>query len=121
MLHLYEVVFESSSMWLKVQVSGDTLYPNPALLMLETRFGGVTVHNHEPSFAIPFRLSEHHEWIHNWEAITDRLPPGWDDHKFRLAEGPYPWCETLSDGCDCHAMKGGWTLLTVPISDFRMR
>ena len=106
MYHLYEVVFESSSMWLKVQVPGDSLRQNPALPMLEVRFGGMTIDNHEPSFAIPFRLSERHEWIHNWEAITDRLPNGWDDHEFRLAEGPYQWCETLSDGCDCHAMKG---------------
>ena len=106
MYHLYEVVFESSSMWLKVQVPGDPLRQNPALPMLEVRFGGMTIDNHEPSFAIPFRLSERHESIHNWEAITDRLPNGWDDHEFRLTEGPYSWCETQSDGCDCHAMKG---------------
>ena len=106
MYHLYEVIFESSSMWLKVQVPGDPLHQNSALPMLESRFGGMTVDNHEPSFAIPFRLSERREWIHNWEDITDRLPSGWNDNKFRLAEGPYPWCETLSDGCDCHAMKG---------------
>ena len=106
MYHLYEVVFESPSMWLKVQVPGDPLCQDPALPMLESRFGGMTVDNHEPSFAVPFRLSERREWIHNWEAITDRLPPGWDDQEFRLAEGPYPWCETLSDGCDCHATKG---------------
>ena len=31
---------------------------------------------------------------------------GWDDREFHLAEGPYPWCETLSDDCDCHATKG---------------
>ena len=106
MYHLYEVVFESSSMWLKVQASGDALRQNPVLPMLEVRFGGTTVDNHEPSFAIPFRLSERHKWIHNWEDVEDRLPPGWDDHEFHLAEGPYPWCEMLSKGCDCHAMKG---------------
>ena len=106
MYHLYEVVFESSSVWLKVQVPGDPFLHNPVRPMLEARFGGTTVDDREPSFAIPFRLSERHEWIHNWEDVKDRLPPGWDDQEFRLAEGPYPWCETLSDGCDCHAMKG---------------
>ena len=106
MYHLYEVVFESRTMWLKVQAPGDPFHQDPASPMLEARFGGVTVSDHEPSFAMPFRLSERCEWIHNWHAIAEGLPPSWDDHKFRLAEGPYPWCETLSDGCDCYAMKG---------------
>ena len=74
--------------------------------MLEWSFGELTVQHYEPSFDIPFRLSEHRNWVHNWETIEDRLPPGRDDHSFRLAEGPYSWCETLSNGCDCHAMKG---------------
>ncbi len=106
MFHLYEVVFESSSMWLKVQVPIDPLTYKPEVQMREVGFGRMSGDKYEPPFAIPFRLSEHHEWIHNWYDITDRLPDGWGDHEFHVAEGPYPWCETLSDGCDCHATKG---------------
>ena len=36
----------------------------------------------------------------------DRLPAGWDDDEFHIVETPYPWCETLSDDCDCHGAKG---------------
>ena len=38
--------------------------------------------------------------------IVDRLPEGWDEDEFEIAESPYPWCETLSDGCNCHGAKG---------------
>ena len=106
MYHLYEVVFESRSMWLKVQAPGDPVRQDPALPMLEARFGGATIDDRARSFAVPFHLSERHEEIHNWEDVKGRLPAGWDNDEFRLAEGPYPWCETLSDDCDCQAMKG---------------
>ena len=106
MHHLYEAVFESQSMWLKVQAVGDPESASPALPMLQARFGGATKNQYEPSFSTPFRLSERSQHIHNWEDIKDSLPAGWDDHEFQLAEGPYPWCDTLSDGCDCHATKG---------------
>ena len=107
MYHLYEVVFESQSMWLKVQAVGDPEQDHPTFPMLQARFGGTKGGDHyEPSFSIPFRLSEQSHHIHNWEDIEDSLPAGWDDHKFQLAEGPYPWCDTLSDGCDCHGTKG---------------
>ena len=106
MYHLYEVVFESQSMWLKVQAVGEPERDHPVSPMLEPRFGGTTKDQYEPSFSIPFRLSEHSHHIYNWEDIKDSLPAGWDDHEFRLAEGPYPWCDTLSDGCDCHGTKG---------------
>ena len=39
-------------------------------------------------------------------SIADRLPAGWDDDEFHIVESPYPWCETLSDNCDCHGAKG---------------
>ena len=106
MYHLYEVVFESRSMWLKVQAVGDPESNRPVFPVLETRFGGTTKDQYEPSFSTPFRLSEQSQYIHNWEDIKDSLPAGWDDHEFQLAEGPYPWCDTLSDDCDCHATKG---------------
>ena len=106
MYHLYEVVFESPSMWLKVQAPAEPERDLPAFPMLQARFGGSTEVEYEPSFSIPFRLSERSDHIYNWEDIKDSLPAGWDDREFRLAEGPYPWCDTLSDGCDCHASKG---------------
>lgn len=106
MYHLYEVVFESQSMWLKVQAVGDPQRDHPALPMLEVRFGGTTKDQYEPSFSVPFRLSEQAQHIFNWEDIKESLPAGWDDHEFRLADGPYPWCDALSDGCACHANKG---------------
>ena len=126
MYHLYEVVFENQSMWLKVQTSGDPERDMPAYPMLQARFGGTTIDRYEPSFSLPFRLSERTEHIFNWDEIKDSLPTGWDDHEFRLVEGPYAWCDTgakpdpsvageewpyawsntLPDGCSCHASKG---------------
>ena len=106
MYHLYEAVFESQSMWMKVQAPGDVDRDRPAFPMLEARFGGTTEIQYEPSFSIPFRLTEQSRHIYNWEEIKDSLPAGWNDHEFRLVEGPYPWCNTLADGCDCHATKG---------------
>ena len=106
MYHLYEAVFESQSMWMKVQAPGDIDRDRPAFPMLEACFGGTTEIQYEPSFSIPFRLTEQSRHIYNWEEIKDSLPAGWNDHEFRLVEGPYPWCNTLADGCDCHATKG---------------
>ena len=106
MYHLYEVMFESPSMWMKVQTSGDSEWDMPAYLMLQARFGGTTTDQYEPSFSDPFRLSERTEHIFNWDEIKDSLPTGWDDHEFRLVEGPYAWCDTLPDGCGCYAGKG---------------
>ena len=106
MYHLYEVIFESPSMWMKVQASGDPERDQPVFPMLQARFGGTTEDRFKPSFSLPFRLSERSEHIFNWDEVLDSLPTGWDDHEFRLAEGPYPWCNTLSDTCDCRAGKG---------------
>ena len=71
------------------------------------------------SLEIPTRLSERVHNIANWESVKDSFPDGWDDHEFRLAEGPYPWCESLSDDCDCHGEKG--RLDIVYCSDFGLR
>ena len=110
--HLYEVVLESPQMWLKVQAScrsGDQ-----ATSFFEHRFGGHAPHLAERpdlvcvtfSFQVPKRLSECSEYIFNWEDIKGDLPTGWDVQEFRVADGAYPWCDTLSEDCDCHGAKG---------------
>ena len=68
------------------------------------------------SFEVPANLSRRIQHIANWDSIKDRLPDSWDDYEFRLADGPYPWCETLSDGCDCFGPRG--RLDVVHCSDF---
>ncbi len=88
MYHLYGVVFESPSMWMKVQTSGDPERHRTAYSKLQARFGGTTTDRYEPSFSLPFRLSERTERIFNWDEIKESLPTGWDDHEFRLAACP---------------------------------
>ena len=111
MSHLYEIVLESPLMWLKVQASCSS--EEQARAFFEHRFGGNAPDPHRPdlsnvsfSFLVPRKMSECSGHIFNWEAIKDRLPSGWDNHEFRLAEGPYPWCETLSDDCECFGAMG---------------
>ena len=121
MNHLYEIVLESPQMWLKLQASCES--EEQATAFLESRFGG---NDPDPlrldlrfvsfSFRVPRKLSECYDHIFNWEAIKDRLPIGWNDQEFRLAAGPYPWCETLSDECDCFGARG--RLDSVYCSDF---
>ena len=111
MNHLYEILLESPLMWLKIQASCES--EEQATAFLEHRFGGNDPDPLRPdlryvsfSFRVPRKLSECSDYIFNWEAIKDRLPTGWDDQEYWLAQGPYPWCETLSDDCDCHGAKG---------------
>ena len=111
MFHLYEIVIESPQMWLKIQAS--CWSEEQASAFLEHRFGGNSpdplrpdLRHAKSSFLVPRKLSECSDRIFNWETIKGRLPHGWDDHEFQLAEGPYPWCETLSDDCDCYGSKG---------------
>ena len=124
MSHLYEIVFESSQMWLKIQASCRS--QEQATAFFEFRFGGNAPDPLRPhlrnvlfSFLVPRKLSECSGHIFNWDAIKDRLPTGWDDWEFRVVEGPYLWCETLSVGCDCHGAKG--RLDVVYCSDFGMQ
>ena len=63
-------------------------------------------HRGRTSTCHPFRLSERSHYLANWVSIVDRLPAGWDDDEFHISGTPYPWCETLSDDCDCHGTKG---------------
>ena len=109
--HLYEIVLDSPLMWLKIQASCSS--EEQARAFLEFRFGGSDPDPLRPdlryvsfSFRVPRRLSECSEHIFNWDVIKGRLPSGWDDQEFRLAEGPYAWCETLSDDCDCFGARG---------------
>ena len=117
--HLYEIVLESPVMWVKIQASCESHWQANA--MLEARFGGTTNASPGPgylpqSFSMPIRLSECVEWVMNWNSIEHQLPDGWDDHEFRLVEGPYPWCESLSDGCVCYGTRG--RLDATYVSDF---
>ena len=111
MYHLYEIVFESPQMWLKIQASCRS--EEQATAFFEFRFGGNAPDPLRPhlrdvlfSFLVPRKLSECTDHIFNWDAIKDRLPTGWDDQEFRVVGSPYPWCETLLDDCDCHGAKG---------------
>ena len=119
MYHLYEAEFESPRMWLKIQASCRS--QEQALAFLGPRFGSKypSVDYPKYSLSVPFRLSDRSQWIANWETIRDHLPEGWDDHEFRLAEGPYPWCETLSNNCSCRNAKTG--LSVVYCSDLGLR
>ena len=102
--HLYEAVISNSRMWLKVQ--GSCLSPEQSAGFFGFRFTGTNYLVDGRPVVTPFRLSDRSHEIANWESIVNRLPPGWNDDEFQMVESPYPWCETLTDGCDCHGMKG---------------
>ncbi len=105
MWHLYEVVISNSRVWLKVQVSGESI--EQAAVFFEACFNGtdyITVEGQRP--VIPFRLAERTHYVANWGSVVDRLPAGWEDDEYQIEGQPYPWCESLSDGCDCHGEKG---------------
>ena len=111
--HLYEVVISNSLVWLKLQASRSS--SEILSRSFETHFTGTdySVEGHRP--VTPFKLSQRSRYIANWASIVDQLPAGWDDDEFHIVGTPYPWCETLSDDCDCHGSKG-W--LAVYCSDF---
>ena len=122
MHHLYEIVIESDQLWIKFQASCSS--SEQALAFLKHRLGGEDPDPPVPvypylSFEIPTKLTERVRNIANWESVKDGFPDGWDDHEFRLAEGPYPWCESLSDDCDCQGRKG--RLDSVFCSDFGLQ
>ena len=106
--HLYEILLESSQMWVKIQ--SPCVSVEQAKAYFGIRFGGEDPDPPVPvrpyrTFDIPTILSESVEDIANWDSIKDSFPPGWDGHEFRLIGEPYPWCETLADGCDCHGSE----------------
>ena len=105
MWHLYEMVVSNSRVWLKVQVSCEST--EQAAAFFEARFNGTdsfTMDGHRP--VTPFRIAERSHYVANWASIVERLPAGWDDDECRIEVSPYPWCETLSDNCDCHGARG---------------
>ena len=111
MYHLYEIVLDSPQMWLKLQASASS--EEYATAFFEHRFGGNDPDPLRPdlryisfSFRMPRKLSECVDHISNWESVKGRLPDDWDLLAFRLAEGPYPWCETQAADCDCYGSKG---------------
>ena len=106
--HLYEILLESSLMWVKIQ--SPCVSVEQAMAYFGTRFGGEDPDPPVPvrpyrTFDIPSKLSGCAESIANWDSIRDSLPSGWDEHEFRLVGEPYSWCETLADGCDCHGSE----------------
>ena len=102
MWHLYEVLIASSRLWLKIQASCSS--SEQAAAFFECRFNGTDYGDHRP--ITPFTLSRRSHYIANWAAIVDRLPEQWDDDEFHIVGTPYPWCETLSDKCDCRGANG---------------
>ena len=109
-------------MWIKFQASCSS--SEQALAFLQSRLGGEDPDPPVPvypylSFEIPTNLSERIRNIAIWESVKDSFPDDWHDHEFRLAEGPYPWCESLSDDCDCQGGKG--RLDAVFCSDFGLQ
>ena len=104
MSHLYEMVIGNARVWLKLQASCESA--EQAGAFFECRFNGNDRIADGKLAVTPFKLSECSNHIANWASIADRLPAGWDDDEFRIDEPPYPWCERLSDHCDCHGRKG---------------
>ena len=104
--HLYEAIFESPRMWLKIQASCRS--QEQARGYFGSRFGREVPSANPPEYSLSaaFRLSERSECVANWKTMRDNLPDGWDEHEFRLAKGPYSWCEHLTEGCDCHGTEG---------------
>ena len=101
-------------MWLKVQTSCSS--SEQASAFFESRFTGTDYFLEGSPAVTPFKLSKRSKDIANWGSIENQLPEGWDDDDFHIEGIPYPWCETLSDDCDCHGAKG--RLDTLHCSDF---
>ena len=95
-------------MWMKIQ--SPCLSVEQAMACFGAVFGGEDPDPSVPvrpyrTFDIPFMLSECTENIANWDSVRDSLPQGWDEHEFRLVGQPYPWCQTLAEGCECHGSE----------------
>ena len=104
MPHLHEIVIANSRVWLKLQ--GSCVSCEQAEAFFGCRFTGADRIVADRVCVTPFRLSVRSDHVANWTSIVDRLPAGWDDEEFEIVGSPYPWCETRSEGCDCHGEKG---------------
>ena len=108
--HLYETVISNDRVWMKLQAP--CWSSKQAAAYFESRFNGTpytTPEGHQP--VTPFRLSACSIHIANWESIVKALPQEWDRDEYRIEQHPYPWCESLTDGCDCHASIGKWEIV----------
>ena len=100
--HLYETIIGNDRFWFKLQAT--CWSSRQAAVYMEARFNGArytTADGHRP--VTPFRLSECSNEITNWESIVKQLPDTWDEDEYTIERYPYPWCETLSEGCNCRA------------------
>ncbi len=108
--HLYEVVICNSIVWMKIQASFQS--PDQLVEFFQrrlTRQVGMRVDYY--NLDAPFKASILIDNLANWASVVDQLPAGWDRDEYRFDGEPYPWCETLSDGCDCHASRGRLDLM----------
>ena len=116
MYHLYEVVFESPSMWMKVQTPGDPEWDLPAFPMLQARFGGTTEDQYEPSFSIPFpalRAVRSHLQLGRHQGQS----AGWLGRpRIRLAKGPTRGATHCRTAATATRTRAGWTSPTAPTS-----
>ena len=103
--HVYETVVSNGRLWLKLQTR--CWSSRQAAAFMEARFNStryITADGHRP--VTPFRLSDCSREIGNWESVEQGLPEDWDEEEYRIERYPYAWCETLSDGCECHGDSG---------------
>lgn len=108
--HLYEVIICNSVVWMKIQASFQPPDQSVELFhRLLTRKIGMRVDDYV--FGTPFKASVLAENLANWASVVDKLPSGWDGDEYRIDGEPYPWCETLSDGCSCHGACGRLDLM----------
>ena len=108
--HLYEVVIRNSLVWMKIQASLWSTERSAGVFYGQlARQVGMPVDEYKPGSSFnPSVLADN---LANWASVVDQLPDGWDRDEYRMDGEPYPWCETLSDGCDCHGSRGRLDLI----------
>ena len=106
--HLYEILLESSQMWVKMSVpmcvrgTGEGVFrhslwrrkSNPSVPVRPYRTFDLPTTSRSASKTLPTGILSRIHFLR-----------GWDGREFKLAGGPYPWCETLAEGCDCHGSE----------------
>ena len=108
--HLFEVVISNSHVWIKVQASAqsDDQFATAFYIRLAQPLGPWL---DDYPIDAPLAPSTLADTLANWSSIVDRLPAGWDATEYRIDGKPYPWCETLSEDCDCHGSHGRLDLM----------
>ena len=104
------MVIRNSAVWIKIQASF-RLPERPVELFHRklTLKIGMRLDDYRPDS--PFSPSVLADNLANWASVVDQLPAGWDRDEYRMDGEAYPWCETLSDGCDCHGWRGRLDLM----------